>query len=359
MLENIFLPLYEATVHPAQHPELHLFLEHVDGFDSVDDESKPEHHIFNLDSPLPGNWVEEDNPPYSYYLYYMYANMTVLNHLRRKRGFHTFVLRPHCGEAGPIHHLVSGFMVSENISHGLLLRKVSGEGALGGHTHAGDPRNAQGPGVCPPQLAHAIRLLLEYTETPYQERQYRSGPAPDFDQSDWTNEKEKLGLDFPNLPYLIDGPVKLTQSNAILRYIARKHNMCGETEEEKQRVDVLENQLMDFRMGFIRLCYNPDFEKLKAGYLEQLPKKLQEFSRYLGSRTWFAGDKLTFVDFLAYDMLDQHRMFVPNSPEFQGNLGKFLQRFEALPKISSYMKTPRFMKTPIFWRTAKWSNTKE
>nr|XP_009670870.1 PREDICTED: AMP deaminase 2 [Struthio camelus australis] len=83
MLENIFLPLYEATVHPAQHPELHLFLEHVDGFDSVDDESKPEHHIFNLDSPLPGNWVEEDNPPYSYYLYYMYANMTVLNHLRR------------------------------------------------------------------------------------------------------------------------------------------------------------------------------------------------------------------------------------------------------------------------------------
>lgn len=29
MLENIFLPLYEATIHPAQHPELHLFLEHV------------------------------------------------------------------------------------------------------------------------------------------------------------------------------------------------------------------------------------------------------------------------------------------------------------------------------------------
>lgn len=30
----------------------------------------------------------------------------------------------------------------------------------------------------------------------------------------------------PQLPYLIDGDVKLTQSNAILRYIARKHNMC-------------------------------------------------------------------------------------------------------------------------------------
>ncbi|XP_050164819.1 glutathione S-transferase 2-like [Myiozetetes cayanensis] len=208
-------------------------------------------------------------------------------------------------------------------------------------------------------LAHAIRLLLEYTDTPYQERQYHPGPAPDFAPSDWTNEKEKLGLDFPNLPYLIDGPVKLTQSNAILRYIARKHNLCGETEQEKQRVDVLENQLMDVRQAFSRLCYDPNYEKLKAGYLEQLPKKLQEFSRFLGSRTWFAGDKLTFVDFVAYDVLDRLYMFVPNSPEFQGNLSSFLQRFEALPKVSSYMKTPRFIKTPVFYPIAKWGNTKE
>uniref|UniRef100_A0A8C8DCJ6 AMP deaminase n=1 Tax=Oncorhynchus tshawytscha TaxID=74940 RepID=A0A8C8DCJ6_ONCTS len=124
LLENIFMPLFEVTIDPTNHRELHLFLQHVVGFDSVDDESKPEHHCFNMESPLPANWTEEDNPPYAYYLYYMYANMTVLNHLRRQRGFNTLVLRPHCGEAGPIHHLVSGFMLSENISHGLLLRKA-------------------------------------------------------------------------------------------------------------------------------------------------------------------------------------------------------------------------------------------
>uniref|UniRef100_A0A672UN95 Glutathione S-transferase n=1 Tax=Strigops habroptila TaxID=2489341 RepID=A0A672UN95_STRHB len=177
-------------------------------------------------------------------------------------------------------------------------------------------------------LAHAIRLLLEYTETPYEERQYCPGPAPDFNPSDWTNEKEKLGLDFPNLPYLIDGTIKLTQSNAILRYIARKHNMCGETEEEIQRVDMLENHIMDFRMRFARLCYSPDFEKLKSGYLEELPGRLRELSQFLGSRPWFAGEKLTFVDFVAYDVLDQHRMFVPDSPELSGSLGRFLERFE-------------------------------
>ncbi|XP_068020816.1 glutathione S-transferase 2-like [Melanerpes formicivorus] len=177
-------------------------------------------------------------------------------------------------------------------------------------------------------LAHAIRLLLEYTGTPYQEKRYVFGPAPDYDRSDWTKEKEKLGLDFPNLPYLIDGTVKLTQSNAILRYIARRHNMCGETEQERMDVDMLENHLMDFQRNIGDLCYSPDFEKLKPEYLEQLPGKLRELSRFLGSRQWFVGDKLTYVDFLAYDVLDQHRVLAPDCPELQGNLSQFLQRFE-------------------------------
>ena len=55
----------------------------VTGFDSVDDESKPESIVFDKDSPLPEQWTLEENPPYSYYVYYMYANMVVLNHFRR------------------------------------------------------------------------------------------------------------------------------------------------------------------------------------------------------------------------------------------------------------------------------------
>ncbi|PNI79319.1 AMPD3 isoform 6, partial [Pan troglodytes] len=62
-------------------------------------------------------------PPYSYYLYYMYANIMVLNNLRRERGLSTFLFRPHCGEAGSITHLVSAFLTADNISHGLLLKK--------------------------------------------------------------------------------------------------------------------------------------------------------------------------------------------------------------------------------------------
>ncbi|XP_054889119.1 AMP deaminase 3-like isoform X2 [Poeciliopsis prolifica] len=123
MLENIFLPLFEATVNPQKHKAIHVFLKYVTGFDSVDDESKHSDHMFSYKSPKPEEWIEDNNPPYTYYLFYMYANIMVLNNLRKERGLNTFQFRPHCGEAGSITHLVSAFLTADNISHGLNLKK--------------------------------------------------------------------------------------------------------------------------------------------------------------------------------------------------------------------------------------------
>lgn len=57
-------------------------------------------------------------------MYYMFANMSSLNQWRRMRGFNTFVLRPHAGEAGDTDHMAAAFLTSQSISHGILLRKV-------------------------------------------------------------------------------------------------------------------------------------------------------------------------------------------------------------------------------------------
>ncbi|GAB5591473.1 AMP deaminase [Umbelopsis nana] len=123
VIRNIFEPLFEATRNPKAHPELHIFLQRVIGFDSVDDESKMERRLYRK-YPLPKEWDTKQNPPYSYYLYYMYANMASLNKWRAKRKFNTFVLRPHAGEAGDSANLTSAFLTSQSISHGILLRKV-------------------------------------------------------------------------------------------------------------------------------------------------------------------------------------------------------------------------------------------
>lgn len=121
ILDNVFIPLFEATVDPNSHPQLHLFLKQVVGFDIVDDESRPERRP-TKHMPTPSEWTNEFNPAYSYYAYYCYANLYTLNKLRESKGMTTIKFRPHCGEAGDTDHLAAGFLLCHNISHGINLR---------------------------------------------------------------------------------------------------------------------------------------------------------------------------------------------------------------------------------------------
>ncbi|GAX72628.1 hypothetical protein CEUSTIGMA_g84.t1 [Chlamydomonas eustigma] len=122
MLDNIFEPLFEVTKDPSTHPQLHVLLSQVVGFDMVDDESKPERRP-TKHSPVPAEWNSKHNCAYSYYAYYIYANLYTLNKFREARGLNTFAFRPHAGEAGDIDHLVAAYMLCENIAHGINLRK--------------------------------------------------------------------------------------------------------------------------------------------------------------------------------------------------------------------------------------------
>ncbi|KAK8561627.1 hypothetical protein V6N12_048691 [Hibiscus sabdariffa] len=122
ILDNIFIPLFEVTVDPDSHPQLHVFLKQVVGLDLVDDESKPERRP-TKHMPTPDQWTNVFNPAFSYYAYYCYANLYTLNKLRESKGMTTIKFRPHSGEAGDIDHLAATFLTSHNIAHGINLRK--------------------------------------------------------------------------------------------------------------------------------------------------------------------------------------------------------------------------------------------
>ena len=62
---------------------------------------------------------------------------------------------------------------------------------------------------------------------------------------------------------------------------------------------------------------------------------------FLGARPWFAGDSLTFVDFVMYELLDQHRELDKALCAKYAKLMEFLDRFEKLPQIEAYMKSGR------------------
>ena len=73
-------------------------------------------------------------------------------------------------------------------------------------------------------LAQQIRYELVYLDVPFEDVMYELGDGPDFDNSCWASVKPTLGMDFPNLPYMIDGDFKLTETPAIMKYIAQKYD---------------------------------------------------------------------------------------------------------------------------------------
>lgn len=121
ILDNFFRPLFDVTLHPERDPALSRLLQQFVGFDSVDNEAGVEGDYALCEKTPPEAWTSTEEPPYEYYMYYMWANIRNLNALRQRCGLNTFAFRPHCGEAGPSSHLAAGFLCADRINHGIVL----------------------------------------------------------------------------------------------------------------------------------------------------------------------------------------------------------------------------------------------
>ncbi|XP_064092325.1 glutathione S-transferase Mu 4-like isoform X2 [Macrobrachium nipponense] len=206
-------------------------------------------------------------------------------------------------------------------------------------------------------LAQPIRLLLKYTKTEFEDKRYPVGPAPNYDKKEWNADKYSIGLDFPNLPYYVDDDVKITQSKAILRYLGWKHDLCGTTAQERARIEMLAEQANEIHWEFVDFTYcHYDNEEKKRNFLAGLSGKMKAFSEFLGERRWFGGDKISYADFLVYEVLDQHLHLDPHCLAEFRNLQDFLTRFEDLPSIKEYMASSEFLRTPLNNKYAKFGN---
>ena len=67
------------------------------------------------------------------------------------------------------------------------------------------------------EFAQPIRYLLVISEVDFNDKRYQFGESNTFEELEslqkyWKVDKESLGLDFPNLPYYIDGNVQVILS---------------------------------------------------------------------------------------------------------------------------------------------------
>eukprot|EP01065_Artemidia_motanka_P048664 TRINITY_DN788_c0_g1_i1.p2 TRINITY_DN788_c0_g1~~TRINITY_DN788_c0_g1_i1.p2 ORF type:complete len:250 (+),score=75.11 TRINITY_DN788_c0_g1_i1:52-801(+) len=199
-------------------------------------------------------------------------------------------------------------------------------------------------------LGNCIRYLLAHSGAAWEDKRYEVGNAPSFDKTCWFKEKPAFGP-FSNLPYLIDGELKITQTSAILRHLGRRFGYEGEDPASRARTDQILGASQDFMDAFTGFTYSAwlTFEAARPGYLrDRVPAMLRKYEEALSEvGPWMAGEKLTYCDFFVYELLDEHRLFCGDGmlEEFP-KVREYMARFEE-GKIAEYRASPDFIRTPV------------
>eukprot|EP01038_Epipyxis_sp_PR26KG_P004456 gene4456-6302_t len=220
-------------------------------------------------------------------------------------------------------------------------------------------------------LASALRMMVMYKGYPLNavcyDVKYDSATGQ-FDRTCWMggedsakNELIKLNP-LMNLPYVIDGDMVVTQSNACMSYLGRKFGMLGKNEVEVTECEMLLCECMDLRNNVVRFCYGGkdenDARSLISSVATGTLPKLEAWLalKQISSPVFFVGDGATAPDFHIWEMLDQlhavgtHFGCLDEIAQFS-LLSAFYSNFAKLAENQKYFNS-RLFKLPFNNKTA-------
>uniref|UniRef100_A0A7S0ZZ28 glutathione transferase n=1 Tax=Noctiluca scintillans TaxID=2966 RepID=A0A7S0ZZ28_NOCSC len=193
-------------------------------------------------------------------------------------------------------------------------------------------------------LAAPLRMMCVYSGVPFENATYIvNGEPGSWDTSAWLKDAKpalKAKNSLMNLPYVIDGDVVVTQSQACLQYLARKLGLYGEGVVENANVDQISSEVMDLRNGAVGVFYGGGLDKF---YENTVPVSYGKFESWLEQQgtVYTVGPKPTAGDFHLWEMLDQHEMCakdqgfaspIANFPRLQA----LYEAFRKEPTLESY-----------------------
>ncbi|XP_043540973.1 glutathione S-transferase P-like [Chiloscyllium plagiosum] len=100
---------------------------------------------------------------------------------------------------------------------------------------------------------------------------------------------------FGQLPKFQDGDLVLVQSNTILRYLGRQHNLYGKNVKEATLIDMVNDGVEDLRIKYSILIFK-DYETGKDAFVKNLPTELKPFENILkknnGGKGFLVGNQV-------------------------------------------------------------------
>ncbi len=181
-----------------------------------------------------------------------------------------------------------------------------------------------------------IRVILEELAIPYEDQK--------ISFETWV--KMKSNTPFGALPSYRKDDMEIFQSHAIIRHLARVHDLYGSTEAERVRCDVIEEAISDLNELVGTAPWRTNFANERADYIaNELGPMLDRLEQFLKSNQnpggFWVGSSLTFVDLIAYAILDSTGAMFPDALEKFPALRGFCDQISSRPRIAAYIKSGR------------------
>jgi len=195
------------------------------------------------------------------------------------------------------------------------------------------------------------KTVATYVGIPFEEVDYMQ-PEKWFG-----DDKINLGLDFPNIPYLIDGNVKVTEASAICVYLALKAGqpeLLGVGATNQAHVRMICNALEEAFGATLATASKPDGKESLAGIKDDHPAmvKFAQAEQFLGNKDWFLGE-ITLPDIIGSYIIwlvDYFIRCAGGQTIFNKfpKLGALVKRFNALPHIKARLESEAYRNKPVF-----------
>jgi glutathione S-transferase P len=180
-----------------------------------------------------------------------------------------------------------------------------------------------------------IRLTFEELEIIYEDRRIRT-------PKEWADLRPQVPLG--QLPIYEDGDLLLAESHAIIRHLARKHDLYGKDEKERARCDMVEECLYAAQETLWRHFWDPQFEaKRKPFATERIAPVLARLEALLSESdsSHFVRSGLTYVDLYAFVYLDQLRALFPETLASVPRINDFRTSIARWPRVRDYLASDR------------------
>uniref|UniRef100_A0A4X2MCJ7 glutathione transferase n=1 Tax=Vombatus ursinus TaxID=29139 RepID=A0A4X2MCJ7_VOMUR len=130
----------------------------------------------------------------------------------------------------------------------------------------------------------------------------------------WMKGDLKATCLYGQLPKFTDGAFTLYQSNAILRYLGRKHGLYGKDDQERALLDMANDGVEDLRNKYLVLIYQ---------------------------------NYISFVDYNLLDLLLIHQTLAPGCLDTFPLLSAYVARLSSRPNLKAFLASPQHTGLPI------------